>query len=1029
MDTSSESTRRETGEELLRHVQWLRRLARELVNDPLGAEDLVQDACVAALREPPRAGRAWRPWLRTVVQNAAFQRFRARGRRTQRERDAREPAQAASPGEAAERLDTERRLTDELARLEEPLRTTLMLRYYDGLEPTEIARRLGVPAGTVRWRVKRGLDTLRERLDQSFGERSAWCALLLPLAGGRELAAAGLAGSAATMSGVLAMNALTKSLVGAAAVAALAITLGVTGVLPDSLWPFRVEPVAPLAVRPYAPPPEAIAPELAEANESPRTNVSHATPAPVEAVAASAAEASRSFVDVRAVDEAGNPIPAARLDRLGVEGSARAGGDGRMRLELEDSTEAFGASFELGARGFASLRLEAVVHPGESVHLGTQVLAPGGAVSGRVVDVDGRPIANASIQAGDAGLPQRDLDTLRLQPAGGSVPSTRTDEVGHFTLDRLAEGQVRIWARAPEYLAGFSPPVQVRAGEEAYGLELVLQPTPRENQIVVSVLDPDGKALPGAMLEFRMQSPGIVRSGSERADAEGRHTFVVSKDTRASITAKDPEDRYGPASAADLRPGDAVTRLRLSAAEPLAIQVHELGGAPVELFGFALLSADGSSEQQSAPRATRAGGRAQARLPRGDFFVSIDAPGHELARLGPFSPGAVKGPIEVALAPVPGIHGRVLSNGEAVAGARVRLHARVAPGQFYEKNGFVSLWQDEVVDEVHSDSDGRFVLTVREAGEYAARAEKPGFAPGVSELVRVGAGLSAPELDLQLTEGGAIEGHVLTARGADPAGTIVGLTRADGYDRTLRVGADGAYRFERLTPGEWRLTAVDEEIVPGRINIHTSPGRGEPIVFEGTCSVRAGETSVCDLELADRESCALNGRFLLDGVAPGPWWAWIVPEGRLFDSEPKGRVSLDPEGRFRVTAAESGSYQLVVANTFEGSKMQWVIDAVHLHEGEQSWERDVPTGTMVLASAPAWDGEGIPAAVHLWHGAGELRSLTVIAGEANEPLRVRVPAGPSRLAHPEAETRDFDRWPTLVDLDVPRGGEVAARLP
>lgn len=39
-------------------------------------------------------------------------------------------------------------LTRELARLEEPFRSVLMHRYYDGLEPTEIGQRLGVPAGT-----------------------------------------------------------------------------------------------------------------------------------------------------------------------------------------------------------------------------------------------------------------------------------------------------------------------------------------------------------------------------------------------------------------------------------------------------------------------------------------------------------------------------------------------------------------------------------------------------------------------------------------------------------------------------------------------------------------------------------------------------------------------------------------------------------------------------------------------------------------------------------------------------------------
>ena len=43
----------------------------------------------------------------------------------------------------------------------------------------EIARRAGIPEGTVRSRLKRGLDQLRERLDGTFGNRRAW-ALSLP---------------------------------------------------------------------------------------------------------------------------------------------------------------------------------------------------------------------------------------------------------------------------------------------------------------------------------------------------------------------------------------------------------------------------------------------------------------------------------------------------------------------------------------------------------------------------------------------------------------------------------------------------------------------------------------------------------------------------------------------------------------------------------------------------------------------------------------------------------------------------------
>ena len=40
-------------------------------------------------------------------------------------------------------------------------REVVLLRYYEGLNASQISERLGIPAGTVRWRLSRGLDVLR----------------------------------------------------------------------------------------------------------------------------------------------------------------------------------------------------------------------------------------------------------------------------------------------------------------------------------------------------------------------------------------------------------------------------------------------------------------------------------------------------------------------------------------------------------------------------------------------------------------------------------------------------------------------------------------------------------------------------------------------------------------------------------------------------------------------------------------------------------------------------------------------------
>jgi RNA polymerase sigma-70 factor (ECF subfamily) len=186
--TTESTTETSAFEDLLGHGAWMQRFAVSLVGagDP---EDLVQDAWVAALEAPPRGkAEAARPWLGRVVRNLAVDRFRSR---RVRERAAPEVS-AASEAEApsGEQLLAQARIKRDLAELLEELdpafRTTLLLRFHEDKSSAEIARELGVPAGTVRWRLHTGLAQLRQKLDQRHGgERARWVALLMPAANRR----------------------------------------------------------------------------------------------------------------------------------------------------------------------------------------------------------------------------------------------------------------------------------------------------------------------------------------------------------------------------------------------------------------------------------------------------------------------------------------------------------------------------------------------------------------------------------------------------------------------------------------------------------------------------------------------------------------------------------------------------------------------------------------------------------------------------------------------------------------------------
>jgi RNA polymerase sigma factor (sigma-70 family) len=168
-------------EDLRAYAAWLRRLASSLVGSGALAEDVAQEAWTAAVAHPPARAEAWRSWLRAVLHNCVRGWARADRSRGRRESAAAELAEEALPSseELLVRHEALAFVAEEVRRLREPYRSTVLLCYAEEVPPSEIARRQGVPPGTVRWRLKQGLDELRRRLGQRYGrDRQAWIVAL-----------------------------------------------------------------------------------------------------------------------------------------------------------------------------------------------------------------------------------------------------------------------------------------------------------------------------------------------------------------------------------------------------------------------------------------------------------------------------------------------------------------------------------------------------------------------------------------------------------------------------------------------------------------------------------------------------------------------------------------------------------------------------------------------------------------------------------------------------------------------------------
>lgn len=149
-----------------RHASIAKRTALLLGAGP-DSDDVVQEALVKAYRSLGgfRPGSPFRPWLLRIVANETRNNHRSAVRRAAREDLAgRRLQDLLDPADAVADRDDRRRLLGAVSRLSEKLRRVVVCRYLLELDEQETATVLGLPRGTVKSRLSRGLEQLRSDL-------------------------------------------------------------------------------------------------------------------------------------------------------------------------------------------------------------------------------------------------------------------------------------------------------------------------------------------------------------------------------------------------------------------------------------------------------------------------------------------------------------------------------------------------------------------------------------------------------------------------------------------------------------------------------------------------------------------------------------------------------------------------------------------------------------------------------------------------------------------------------------------------
>ncbi|MBL8858696.1 MAG: sigma-70 family RNA polymerase sigma factor [Planctomycetes bacterium] len=663
-------------ESLIEHREFVRALARRLLADDHGAEDVAQEACIAALESPPRSGEALRAWLARVTRNLSINTLRERNRRARREQLVARP-EATEEGIDA-RLHAQRRVIEAVMALREPFKTAIWMRWYENLPPREIARRTRVPVETVKSRLKRGLAELKLALDHEFGERSEWLRALVPLTW-VEKSAVGTStvaiGSAALV--LVVATWVVKSATDATGSAVL--VAGTTPTNPEALVAAEGTHPRPLGSRRAAlPVATALEPVVAASSAAPDRTVAvtgaSALSGPEFALAfevpdglrvddfVCSLELDNAFADLatcQTAPVAAEPVPHVRFAE--TPRTSLLGGGARttytLRLSSRDGLWS-GAQRVIAAERSAA----------EPVHI---VLEARAVMEGRVLTHDGRAVVGA-----------------RVRITHGVVAETHTSSRGEWSLAGIAPGPVQVALRSMEQ-AEVTQAVTLAPLERRHlDITLASAPTvsltgalvsrsgthaPRGTVRLVSVSDPtfvieaptERDALPGARQDsfrFDALAPGEYELFPPMDDAFAwspaalvvtvpcaSPRFVCRDDVPTvavalRAVAGDEDTRIESLRATILLDRYDVGRRKALAIEPRALHVEAHDGValfpdiPLGMRGWWLVEADGkSSVWGSLDDLARRGGRleTEARLESGWtahlWIGTRDANGREIA--------------------------------------------------------------------------------------------------------------------------------------------------------------------------------------------------------------------------------------------------------------------------------------------------------------------------------------------------------------------------------------------------------------
>lgn len=924
-------------DELLAHTEWLTRLARALVGEG-AADDLVQETYEVAIARPPRREGPLRPWLGGVARNLARMTARGRARRERREQAVPVGDEVASPEQLVARAQMQQRVGRLVLELHEPLRSTVLLRFSEGLSAAEIARAQGIPAATVRSRLKDALDRIRATLDaEHANDRRAWAGLLGPLAA--------VPHGVAPLAGGIVVSTYVK-----AGIVAIGLALLVVGTRVAGLWghgggakPAAVAktvaapPAMVRAVESAAPPASArdlpplhdndpkgtlrLEGQVIDANDAPVAHARVAIDSNPAMVVETEGDGSFVFeglirrdyrLEATAGDQYAGPARLRMTDKpepvtlrmhkggtVEVAVTERAGGapvagaevELRSTLTWKASTNAAGIATLQGvgagwsplvahASGFAQQATMLSTSGTDNVQHVSLALARGAAVSGRVVDDKGKPIPRARVVATSASEPLPVVDAQR------DGVETGTD--GTFSIATLSAGTWRVSASADEY----APATMTFAvdGEHARsGVELRMS----AGAVVRGVVNDEAGA-PVAGADVSVVVAGYLPWRARRqafTDARGRFTIgglapravdvVAWHDSGASaIVTADLAAKREQAVTLTLDVSGAISGTVVdSTGRPVGdaqvVADPDLSGAPVDRAAWGVRGVQETVTDQ-------AGAFRFAGLPDGSYRVRAARPGASESALTLATPVVTKPnatPIKLVVTADGRALGKVqLADGKPAAAFTIEL-GNTEPRAFMPK-------------------DGAFALPAA-VGTYALTVTGPGFVTTTKQVsIREGADTDLGTITVHA--GRSVSGRVIDDRGVPVANaTVAAGALLTGGGAELYIKSESIAAKDTVTDADGRF--ILDGFPPATITVIA--GKAD-VGRSASIQLPAGQDSAT-LDLVLAATSALEGKVTRNGQPLADTVIIANPIGAVASNF---FVTTGPDGTFTLDALAPGSY-------------------------------------------------------------------------------------------------------------------------